>query len=138
MADIGISPDKVAQVIVRAREIDAKVGAWDEFDRTHPGEDSAEAVLEATRNDPARAALVAFIGEMPRSEQARLVALMWIGRASFEPEEWDEAVETAVTEFSTPAATARYLLGVPMLADFLEEGLEKMGFSVESLERDIR
>jgi len=138
MADIGISPDKVAQVIVRAREIDARVGAWDEFDRSHPGEDSAEAVLEAMRNDPARKALVTFIGEMPRGEQARLVALMWIGRGTFEPEEWEEAEQTASEEFSSPAGTARYLLGVPMLADFLEEGLEKMGFSVESLERDVR
>ncbi len=132
-----ISPHKVAQVIVRAREIDAKVGAWGEFDRTHPGEGDSDAILEAMRNDPARRALVNFIAELPRSEQAELVALMWVGRGSFELEEWDEAVETARGEHTGAAGTARYLLGVPMLADFLEEGLEKMGYSIEDAEKGV-
>ena len=132
-----ISPQKVAQVIVRAREIDAKVGAWGEFDRTHPGEGDADAILEAMRNDPARSALVQFITELPSGERAQLVALMWIGRGSFEPEEWDEAVNTAREEDSGASGTARYLLGIPMLADFLEEGLDKMGYSVEEAEKGI-
>jgi len=132
-----LSPDKVAQVIVRAREIEAKVGAWEEFDRSHPGEESAEAVLEAMRNDPARQALAAFIKALSRGEQARLVALMWIGRGTYEPEDWDEAVETASSEHNGAANTARYLMGEPLLADHLEEGLEKMGYSVEDAERGV-
>ncbi len=132
-----LSPDKVAQVIVRAREIDAKVGAWGEFDRTHPGEGDGDAVLEAMRNDPARRALINFISEMNRDEKAQLVALMWIGRGSFEPAEWEEAVETAREEYTGSAGTVRYLLGVPMLADFLEDGLDKMGYSVEDAEKGI-
>ncbi|HHN73173.1 MAG TPA: DUF3775 domain-containing protein, partial [Thermopetrobacter sp.] len=114
-----ITPDKVAQVIVRAREIDAKVGAWEEFDRMHPGEEDADSVLEARRQDPARSALQAFLGEMTSGELAELVALMWVGRGSFEAEEWDEAVATAREEHTGIAGTARYLLGVPLLADYL-------------------
>jgi hypothetical protein len=33
--------------------------------------------------------------------------------------------------------TENYLLGVPMLSDYLEEGLEKMGVSVEDAEEGI-
>ena len=132
-----LSPDKVAQVIVRARDIDAKVGAWSEHDRSHPGEGDGDAVLEAMRNDPARRALINFITEMNRDELSQLVALMWVGRGSFDTDEWDEAVQTAREEHTGAAGTARYLLGVPMLADFLEEGLEKMGISVEDAEKDV-
>ncbi|WP_051929149.1 DUF3775 domain-containing protein [Thermopetrobacter sp. TC1] len=132
-----ITPDKVAQVIVRAREIDARVGAWDEVDRTHPDEGSAEAVLEALRNDPSRMALVSFLNEMRPEELAELVALMWIGRGSFEPEEWREAVDTALEDYALPGTCARYLLREPLLADYLEEGLERMGYSIEDAERDV-
>ena len=34
-------------------------------------------------------------------------------------------------------STARYLLGLPLLADYLEEGLEKLGYSVEDIESDV-
>ncbi len=90
-----LSTDKVAQVIVRARELEARTGAWELPDRSHPGEETAEMVMEALRNDPSRMALASFISEMNRDELAELVALMWIGRGSFEPEDWDEAVATA-------------------------------------------
>jgi hypothetical protein len=35
------------------------------------------------------------------------------------------------------ATPANYLLTVPMLSDYLEEGLEKMGVSVEDAEEGI-
>ena len=60
---------------------------------------------------------------------------MWVGRGTFETEEFEEAVETARAERVN--ATSRYLLGMPLLADYLEEGLEKMGFSVDDVEGGI-
>jgi hypothetical protein len=60
---------------------------------------------------------------------------MWIGRGTFGSDELDDAVETARTERRN--ATASYLLGIPLLADYLEEGLEKLGIPVESTEGDI-
>jgi hypothetical protein len=45
------------------------------------------------------------------------------------------ALETARAERVNP--TADYLLGIPMLADYLEEGLEKLGYSVEDAEEDL-
>ena len=63
------------------------------------------------------------------------MALTWVGRGTFEPEEFDEAVETARTERTN--STSSYLLGIPLLADYLEEGLEKLGFSVDDVESDV-
>jgi len=94
-----------------------------------------EAILESGGNDPTRAELAGFINALNDDEQAHLVALVWIGRGTFEPEELDEAVETAKAERVT--ATSRYLLGIPLLADYLEEGLERLGYSVEDVENDV-
>ncbi len=133
-----LSADKVAQVITRAREVEARTGAWELPDRLHPGEETAEMVLEALRNDPSRTALVTFLGEMNRDELAELVALMWVGRGSYDPEEWEEAVETARDEYTGHAGTSRYLLGNPLLAEHLEEGLERMGYIPSDLQHDVR
>lgn len=76
-----------------------------------------------------------FIDAMSDDEQAELVAVMWIGRSSFEAEEFAEAVETARAEATTPCAD--YLIGTPHLSDHLEAGLELLGYSVADEEDDI-
>jgi len=51
----------------------------------------------------------------------RLVALAWVGRGTYSKEEWREAIATARSEHSR--RTAEYLLGMPLLGDYLEDGL---------------
>lgn len=79
--------------------------------------------------------LRAFIDRMSEDEQAELVAIMWIGRGSFEAEEFQEAVETAKSEASTPCAD--YLLGSPHLSDHLENGLDALGISAADAEDEL-
>lgn len=133
--ELEIAPEKVAHVIIKAREYDVKVGSWGSGSRDADGSEEPDAILQSAGNDPTRAELAGFINALNDDEQAHLVALMWIGRGTFEPEELDEAVDTAKSERVT--ATSRYLLGVPLLADYLEEGLEKLGYSVEDIESDV-
>ena len=133
---IDIAPEKVAHVIIKAREYDVKVGAWNDNPEEGDSEEDPNAILEDFANDPTRAELSTFIERLNYDEQANLVALAWVGRGTFEKEEFDEAVETARAERIN--ATATYLLGMPLLADYLEEGLEKMGFSVDDVESDVR
>jgi hypothetical protein len=130
-----IAPDKVAHVIIKAREYDAKVGTWDDTAKSGDAENDPASILEDYANDPTRAELAGFIDALNDDEQAHLVALAWIGRGTYAPEELDEAVETARNE--RVSATSQYLLGIPLLADYLEEGLEKLGISVEDAERDV-
>ena len=49
--------------------------------------------------------------------------------------ELDEAIRMARAERTNP--TEAYLLGIPLLADYLEEGLDKLGYSIEDVERDV-
>ncbi len=132
---IEIAPEKVAHVIIKAREYDAKVGAWDDNPEEGDAEEDPTSVLEDFNNDPTRAEIAGFIDRLNFDEQANLVALAWIGRGTFEKEEFEEAVETARRERIN--ATSSYLLGMPLLSDYLEEGPEKMGFSVDEIESDV-
>ncbi|RTL73158.1 MAG: DUF3775 domain-containing protein [Hyphomicrobiales bacterium] len=128
-----IAPEKVAHVIVRARAFDSKVASWD--DSREDAEDEPEAILEDLANDPGFAELAGFIDTLNEDEQVNLVALAWVGRGTFTADEFSEAVETARNERVN--ATSAYLLGMPLLADYLEEGLEKLGISVEDAEEGV-
>ena len=95
----------------------------------------AQAVLFAHEIDRAEGELRAFIDGLNEDEQAELVALTWIGRGSFDASEWDEALLTARQEKVSP--TEDYLLGIPHLADHLENGSEMMGFDLSDAEEEL-
>lgn len=130
-----IAPEKVAHVIVKAREWDAKVAAWDDPASSADTEDDPAAVMQEVRTDPTARELAGFIWMLNEDEQASLVALAWIGRGTFEPDELDEAIDTARAERVN--STARYLLGMPLLADYLEEGLDMLGISPTEIEDEF-
>lgn len=79
--------------------------------------------------------LMAFIEALNDDEKAHLVAIAWVGRGAFEPEDYAQAVQTALTEATVP--TADYLTGMPHLAENLESGLEALGFDVSEAEEDF-
>ena len=103
---LDISTRKVAQIIVMSRELGRAEGE-----------------------------LRAFIDALNEDEQAELVAVMWIGRGSFEVEDLQEAIRTAKQEATTP--TSDYLIGTPHLSDNLESGLEALGISATDEEDEV-
>jgi len=66
-----------------------------------------------------------LINDLNVDEAAELIALMWIGRGDYDASEWQEALAEARQRGNK--RTAKYLLGMPMLGDWLEEGLEAVG-----------
>ncbi|NCQ22838.1 MAG: hypothetical protein COW54_16330 [Rhodobacteraceae bacterium CG17_big_fil_post_rev_8_21_14_2_50_63_15] len=95
----------------------------------------AQIVLMARELDRAEGEFRAFVDRLSEEEQASLVAVMWIGRGSFEPEELQEAISTAFEEATTPCAD--YLIGTPHLSDHLENGLEALGLSAAEDEDEL-
>lgn len=130
-----IAPEKVAYIIIKAREYDSKVGTWDDSAAAGDAGEEPDSILEDYADDPTRAELTGFINGLNDDEQAHLVALTWIGRGTYGADELDEAVDTARSERVNK--TSQYLLGIPLLADYLAEGLEKLGISAEDAEKDI-
>ena len=80
----------------------------------------AKLVVIETREE-----LLGAIRALNEDERMRLVALAWLGRGTFEFDEWKEALATARTEHSR--RTAEYLLTMPLLGDYLEDGLSMFG-----------
>ena len=73
-----------------------------------------------------------YISGLNEDEKTNLVAVMWIGRGSFEAGELERANEEARREATAP--TERYLSGIPGLAEHLENGLESLGIDVSDAE----
>ena len=95
----------------------------------------AQVILMGHELDRAEGELRAFIERMNEDEQSELTAIYWIGRGSFEAEDWAEALSTAQEEATTP--TADYLLGSPHFADHLEAGAEALGLDIADQEEDL-
>lgn len=120
--DLGIATDKVCHIIVKARVWDAKQADDDPDSGSNAADDGMADVLEDDpESDATYSELVAFMRALDIEEQINLVALAWVGRGTYELSEWQQALETARSEHNN--RTAEYLLGLPMLGDYLEEGL---------------
>jgi hypothetical protein len=131
MPELTISPEKVAFLIEKAREFDVKEADTDPDSGSNPTDDDNVDVLEDNRNDAVASELRSFIRTMNEDEQVDLVTLMWLGRGDGTIDDWDELRTRAVearSEYGNPRSeTVRYLLGEPMLGDFLADGLDAFG-----------
>jgi hypothetical protein len=130
---IAISADKVCFVIVKLRQLQAQVAGDDDADSgSNPTDDHFVGALEDDEDDGARTELGDFIAAFNEEETANLVALMWLGRGDGDMEDWDRLVEEAAGAKETPAA--HYLMGTPLAADYLEDGLGQHGHSCAEFE----
>jgi Protein of unknown function (DUF3775) len=130
--ELGISTEKVCFIIVKAREFDVKDAVTEPDPGSNATDDGEAAVLEDHSDDPVQQELTAFINALSEDEQIDLVALTWLGRDDYEASDWATVRDEAAREHNR--RTASYLLGMPLLADFLEEGLSMLGRSCDEFE----
>lgn len=131
--ELAIDPDTVRIFILKARAISAAINDdyEDGRDREVELEDGRtdshhhDGLAEEEEENLTERELRALIGDLNVDESAELVALAWIGRGDFSGGEWADAVAEARQRSNK--RTASYLLGMPMLGDWLEEGLEAIG-----------
>ena len=128
-----ISPEKVCFIIIKAREFDAKDEVTEPDPGSIPSDDKDVSVLEEHSDDPVVEELTSLVNSLSEDEQIDLVALMWLGRDDYSAGEWWTVREEAARAHNQ--RTADYLLGTPLLGDFLEEGLSMLGYSCEEFER---
>lgn len=123
---LDIPRDKLAYLIVEARSFDALLAALN--GATEASDDRDVAALEGWSDDPTAAELASSIAGLSDEEQTALVALAWIGRGDFDATEWEDAKRLARERRVGP--TARYLMGIPLLGDYLEEGAAALGVNL--------
>jgi Protein of unknown function (DUF3775) len=129
-----ISVEKVCFVIVKARELDVKVAPQELDDGSNASDDGMQRILEDYADDPTYEELRSFLAAQSDDELRELVALTWIGRGDYDADDWDDVLSEV--EDVRERHTIDYLLGTPLLADYLEEGLSQFGLSCEEVELD--
>jgi hypothetical protein len=119
-----IHPEFLRTLILKLRSLMAQEEMVSPDSGSNPSDDEGPATLQDSPDNLIRAELEGEIEDLEPDQQAELVALMWIGRGDMEPEEWEEALELAVERHE--GATAAYLLAHPHVADYLEEGVDRL------------
>ncbi len=130
--ELDISTEKVCFIIIKAREFDAKVAPTELDDGSNPTDDEESEILEDYDDDATEAELRAAIDDLNADEITDLIALTWVGRGDFDRAGWENAKAQARERQRRDSAD--YLVGIPTLGDFLEEGLAALGHSCEEFE----
>jgi len=134
--DLTIAPDTVRVIIEKARTVSAAVNEDYEDGAEHEvelDEDARpahhhEGLAEEETEDQTERELRQIVRGLNVDEAAELIALTWIGRGDYDAVEFADAVREARQRDYKPS---RYLLTMPMLGDWLEEGLEAIGVAPE-------
>ena len=124
--------ENLAFIIIKAREFDAEVPPVDEDSGSNPSDDAEWDVLQASTDNPTYQELVDAINGLGNPARIELLALTWLGRGDYAKEEWRDAVEEARRIHDEKET--QYLIGTPLLADYLKEGLSQLGYSLEDYE----
>lgn len=126
---LDLSTDIIRSIIDKAHEFHEQEGVVFPEEPNSPTDDWAMQVLASHTEDLSFQELRDLIRDLEPDQQMSLVALMWMGRGDFEQDEWDDALAQA-RERWTPR-TAEYLIATPLLSDYLEEGLNVLGYPLE-------
>jgi hypothetical protein len=127
MPELAISPEKITFLIEKTREFDVKESASDPDSGSNGTDDGMIDVLDDNGDDPVVREITGYINAMTEDEQIDLVALMRLGRGDGTIEEWDDLRREAADGHNRH--TARYLLGEPLISDYLAEGLGAFGLT---------
>jgi hypothetical protein len=131
-AAINIDPAKVCFIIVKAREFDAKVDPVEPDPGSNEADDGERGVLEDYSDDATQEELRGAIDILDDDEVIDLIALAWLGRGDFDRGEWPNA--RALARERHRRNSAAYLIGMPALGDYLEEGLAALGYTCDDEE----
>jgi uncharacterized protein DUF3775 len=120
-----INLDKAGYIIVKARDLGAKVDPEDPEPSSNRSDDLGIDMPGDFADDPTREQLPGASQSLNAYESLNLVALVRIGRGSYER---NEAIEARRQAAEIPQAyRPRHLTGTPMVGDFLEQGLAAIG-----------
>ncbi|PWL18637.1 hypothetical protein DKP76_06015 [Falsochrobactrum shanghaiense] len=134
MVELANNIDNLEYIISKAREYDVQVPTVDENSGSNAADDGDVDIFDASPDNPTRKELVAAIRSLNEDQKMELLALMWVGRGDFSADEWEDALNMASERHN--GREAKYLLGTPLLGDYIEEGLVALGIDVETYENE--
>ncbi|HSP26216.1 MAG TPA: DUF3775 domain-containing protein [Saliniramus sp.] len=126
--EINIGVDKIYFIIVNARAYDMKVPPVEPDPGSNASDDENREIIEDYPDDASAEVLRSSIDQLTDEEVIDLIAIAWVGRGDFDRTNFGDARELATDRHK--ARSGRYLMGMPLLGDYLEEGLSELGYSI--------
>lgn len=122
--------EQLAYIIEKAREYDAQTAPVDSGSGSNPSDDDGVGILEGTIDNPTRHELAAALDALNDDQKIEILALTWLGRGDFDRAGWQDALVQAREIHN--AVETEYLIGTPLLADYLEEAIAALGYSLRT------
>ena len=131
--ELALSADTVRTIVQKARNVSESLP--DSYEDGHEGDLSFDTeklenahhhdgLAEEEHDDFSESELREIIDDLNVDEKIELVAIAWIGRGDYDQSDVELAFPEARERASSPVSN--YLLGLPLLPDYLEAGLEAL------------
>ena len=128
MPNLTLTPETAFEILLMVRGFDAKVPQSDPDSGSNPSDDMGVDALEFGEGDQTEHEIMSAISNLNDDEQRDLIALILMGRGDFDLTEWHSA--QAVWDDIGRAKVPRFVIGIPLASDYLEEGLAQCGLSL--------
>ncbi|SDK52044.1 DUF3775 domain-containing protein [Microbulbifer yueqingensis] len=120
-----LNVETTCRLIDLAKEFHAQEGVSFPDEPDNASGDWARQIVASHGGDKTFQEFKSIVEDLEPDQQQELVALLWLGREDYSLGEWQDALAQAADDW-TPE-TAEYLVGHPLLANYLEKGLEQFG-----------
>jgi hypothetical protein len=120
MASLDINVEQVDYIIAMARDLEDALPRDDDDDESHRGEADNPELVKEHAYDAGYQELMGFLQTLSEDELAALVALVWVGRGTYDSDDLSTALEEARTIGA--GRIPGYILSIPLLAEYLDEG----------------
>lgn len=127
--EIAVSPQKVSFIAMKARVFDVKVEPVEPDPGSSESDDQERGVIEDYTADFTGEELRDAILGLNEDEVIDLIAIAWTGRGDFDREGFPEARSLAAERHRLDSSG--YLLGMPLLGDYLDEGMAALGYPID-------
>ncbi len=121
-----LTPDEAFFILLKAREFDEQT---DRSDSDPEAGENDESGADTALNHENLEELVGALKSLNDDARLDLIALIWVGRGDFSIAEWKEAREAAAD--IGRGRLVRYVTGIPLVSDYLDEALSQIGWSYE-------
>lgn len=118
-------------IIARAREFDAAMDvAAEPVDDGTRLLDLDRDLLPVQGDDTPYDDLHNALSLLNDEQMVTLVAILWVGRGDYDRRDWKDARQAAADILEERDGTD-YLCGTPLIADYLTEGLDALGYALD-------
>ena len=129
--------DTLCRIILRAREYEAQTptdyDGGEAADNVDDEDEGALSVLDDTINESVEEELKAILEDLAEDQLAEVLAFCWVGSGTYDPADWNEAMDEALAAAKDGDGPIDEMLDMPMLASVLESGLAAFELSCDGI-----